>query len=69
MSEIETLKARIDASKGNGLSTAYVREDYEPIGATMIRDLVNSGDYVTQKVRVGVFEYEWRIYKVGHEPN
>jgi hypothetical protein len=62
MSEIEQLKNRIDKSGIEGIPTAQIRDDYEPIGAQMIRDLTASGGYITARVQKGLIDSEWRIF-------
>ena len=68
MSEIEQLKQRIDASGREGVETAHIRDDYEPIGATMIRDLCAVGDYVQRKVPPGGYDQKWKVFKKGNAP-
>lgn len=51
MSEIEQLKQRIDQSLYDGIATSIIRDDYEPIGQMMINDLVQTGEYVTLRVK------------------
>lgn len=63
MAEIDQLKKRIDDSKFEGVPTAHVRDDYEPIGGTMIRDLTASEQYVTIRTKGG-----WRIYNAETVP-
>jgi len=64
MAEIDQLKSRIDNSGMTGIETAIIRDDYEPVGAMMIRGLVDSGAYVTRKTP----DVKWRIFKSGMEP-
>lgn len=64
MSEIEQLKTRIDNAGPAGILTDHVRDDYEPAGDLMMRDLVASGEYVQRKDG-----YAWKIYKRGMEPH
>jgi hypothetical protein len=68
MSEVEQLKTRIDKSGPEGILTKFVRDDYEPAGGLMIRQLVESGDYVTRRAPMNSFDSEWRIFKSGFEP-
>lgn len=69
MSEIETLKARIVKSGSEGIKTAQIRDDYEPIGANMIRDLAATGEFVTRKVRDrSGFGWEWKIFPKEWDP-
>ena len=62
MSEIEQLKKRIDSRGMEGIPTAQIRDDYEPIGVQMIRDLTATGKYITARVQKGWFGSEWRIF-------
>ena len=68
MSELEQLKKRIDSSGTNGILTAHVREDYDPIGDIMMKDLMESGEYVQRKGNLLYNDNQWRIYKKGNEP-
>ncbi len=68
MSEVEQLKRQIDASGREGIETAHIRDDYEPAGAMMIRDICATGDYVQRKVPPGGFDQKWKVFKKGVEP-
>jgi len=68
MSEIDQLKKRINASGPRGIETAFIRDDYDPVGAMMINDLTDSGEYVQHKVPTGAAEQKWKIFKKGTEP-
>lgn len=68
MSELEQLKKRIDDSGLAGIETAHIRDDYEPAGQMMINSLVESGEYVTQKVGLFMGDQKWKIFKAGMEP-
>lgn len=68
MSEIEQLKKRIDDSGTRGVETAFVRDDYEPVGDMMLHDLTASGGYVQRKVPPGSYDQKWTIFKKGMEP-
>jgi hypothetical protein len=68
MSELEQLIKRIDKSGVRGVDTAAIRDDYDPVGAMMIRDLTASGDYVQRKVPPGSWDQTWKIFKKGMEP-
>jgi hypothetical protein len=68
MSEVEQLKERINNSGNDGVLTAHIRDDYEPAGAMMIRDLTSSGEYVQRKTPMHGIEQKWRIFKKGNEP-
>ena len=68
MSEIDQLKKRIDDSGTRGVETAFIRDDYEPVGAMMINDLTASGEYVQRKVPPGMPDQKWKIFKKGTEP-
>ena len=68
MSELDKLKSRIDASKGRGIETATIRDDYAPVGGQMIRELCASGDYVQLEVPFQGYNQRWKIFKKGMEP-
>jgi hypothetical protein len=68
MSELQQLKKRIDASGINGVENAQIREDYEPAGDMMLRELTDSGEYIQRKTPAHSFEQKWRIFKKGNEP-
>lgn len=68
MSELEQLKERIDLSGLCGIETAIIRDDYEPAGDLMIRDLRDSGEYITRKAQPGMYDQKWKIFKKGMEP-
>ena len=68
MSEVEQLKQRIDESGLTGIETARIRDDYEPAGDLMIRQLADSGEYVTRKAPMHSFDAKWKIFKDGMEP-
>lgn len=68
MSEIEQLKKRINDSGWAGVETAHIRDDYEPAGDLMIRQLLDSGEYISRKVPAGMPDQKWKIFKRGTEP-
>lgn len=68
MSELTQLKNRIAASGMQGVKTSQIRDDYEPIGGQMIRDLVDTGEYVTRRIETGVLNFEWRIFTKEWDP-
>lgn len=68
MTELLVLKERIRRAGINGVKTADIREDYEPIGSNMIRDLVATGEYITMRVKKGIMETEWRIFLKSEAP-
>ena len=68
MSELDQLKRRIDDSGMGGIETAIIREDYEPAGDLMIRELTAGGGYVTRKVPPGMYDQKWKIFKAGLAP-
>lgn len=68
MSELDQLKKRIDASGSDGVETAHIREDYEPVGRFLIADLCVKGEYVQRKVPAGGFDQKWKVFKKGTEP-
>jgi hypothetical protein len=68
MSEIDQLKKRIDDSSTRGVETALIRDDYEPVGAAMIRDICAGGEYVQRKVPMGGFDQKWKVFNKGAAP-
>lgn len=68
VSEIDELKKRVDSSGREGVLTAHIRDDYEPAGDMMIRDMTNSGEYVQRKAPMHSSNQKWRIFKKGMEP-
>lgn len=68
MSELQSLKKRIDDSGPLGVENAQIRNDYEPAGDMMLRELTASGEYVQRKTPAHSFEQKWRIFKKGNEP-
>ena len=68
MSELEQLKKRIDKSGSEGVETAYIREDYDPIGDMMMRQLLDSEEYVQRKTPFQSWFAKWRMFKSGNEP-
>jgi len=68
MSEIEQLKKRINDSGMDGIKTAIIRDDYEPAGDMMMRDLCATGDYVQRKTPMHSFDAKWRIFTNCSEP-
>lgn len=70
MSELDQLKQRIIDSQYEGVETAHIREDYEPIGQQMISDICSSGKFISQRSR-GVFDVNdgpWKIWAVEFQP-
>jgi hypothetical protein len=70
VSEIEQLKQRIIDSAYDGVETAHIRDDYEPIGQGMISDLCTSGKFWTQREvgRFGVWDGPWKIWAIEFKP-
>ncbi len=68
MSKLEQLKERVRHSGKCGVATADIRDDYDPIGAMMIQDLCDTGEYVQRKVPPGGFDQVWKVFKKGEEP-
>lgn len=68
MSEVQQLIKRIDESKFDGIPTAHIRDDYEPAGDMMMRDLCADDNYVQRKVPPHSFEQEWRIFNAEFKP-
>ena len=68
MTEIEQLKKRINDSGAEGVKTAYIRDDYEPVGQIMINQLSELGKYVQRKTPAHSFDAKWRIFLKGNEP-
>jgi hypothetical protein len=68
VSELEQLKKRIDDSGIEGIKTAVVRDDYEPAGDMMMRDLCANDNYVQRKTPMHSYEQEWRIFNNDSKP-
>jgi len=68
MSELEQLKERIDKSGFEGVETAIIRDDYEPAGDMMIRQLMESGEYVSRKTPMQSLDATWKVFKASMEP-
>ena len=71
MSEIEQLKQRIKDSGPEGITTAIIKDDYEPAGQMMITGLVNSGEFISRRqVSHGGSDPmgEWKVWAKGFEP-
>ena len=67
MSEMDELKNRIKESSIAGVETAHIRDDHEPIGDLMIRQLTDSGEYVTRK-GYGALDQKWRVFTKENAP-
>ena len=68
MSELEILKNRIKESGPEGVETSIVRDDYEPAGDLMIKQLVCSGDFLTRKTPMHSWNAKWRIFSAEMVP-
>ena len=68
MREIEQLKKRIINSKVEGVLTAEIREDYDPVGERMIQRLLASNEFVSRRTPAHSFDSKWRVFKKGMEP-
>ncbi len=68
MSELDQIKARIDRSGLDGVENAHIREDYEPAGDMILRQLTDSGEYAQYKVPMHDVNAKWKIFKRGNEP-
>lgn len=68
MSDLATLKVRISKAGSAGVKTAQIRDDYEPIGQMLIRDLTATGEYVTMRIKTGMLESEWFIFAKDEAP-
>lgn len=62
MGEIEQLKKRIDDSGPEGITTAAIRDDYEPIGEEMMMHLLATGDYKQRR------DPDWKIFRTDIAP-
>ena len=67
MSEIEQLKTRIDNAGMIGLKTSHIRDDYEPVGDLMIRQLLDSGQYISRKTG-STYDKQWHIFNKRNDP-
>jgi hypothetical protein len=69
MSEIEQLKKRIKDSGYEGITTAIIKDDYEPVGQMMITRLVDSGEFVSRRDNPGIgVTGIWKVWARGFEP-
>jgi len=68
MIELEQLKHRIDESGPDGVATAHIRDDYEPVGDMMLHRLSYEGGYVQRRVPEGRYGWTWKIFKKGFHP-
>jgi hypothetical protein len=68
MSEIEQLKDRINKSGFDGVKTAHIREDYEPVGDMMIRSLCEDHQYVQRRFPMHSLNSEWHIFAKASKP-
>ena len=68
MSDIEQLKRRIEDSGRGGVETAHIRDDYEPVGDMMIKQLTEAGEYITRLSPWNSFDGKWRIFSLDCKP-
>ena len=69
MSEIEQLKKRIIESGHEGIKTAFIRDDYEPIGQQMINDLCDTGNFVSHRTfEGGLMTGPWTVWAKEFAP-
>lgn len=69
MSEIDTLKKRIFERGADGVETAHIRDDYDPIGDMMINVLTESGKFVSRRTMdANGIDGRWKIFPTGLEP-
>lgn len=69
MSELEQLRKRIKDSAYNGITTAHIKDDYEPAGQMMITGLVNSGEFISRRdLPANGVGGDWKIWAKGFEP-
>lgn len=69
MSEIEQLKERINKAAYDGLKTSFIKEDYEPVGQLMISQLVDSGEFVSQRDNRQLPDKPWKVWSKSFAPN
>lgn len=55
--ELATLHTRVLEAGSLGVLTAHIRDDYAPVGDSMIRTLVSSGEFITERWQDG-----WRVF-------
>jgi len=69
MSELEQLKRRIIKREYDGITTAIIKDGYEPAGQMMINALVDSGEFVSRRDngQIGVAG-PWKVWAKGFEP-
>lgn len=68
MTEVDQLKKRIYDSGFEGMSTSMIREDYNPVGAIMLHQLCDTGEYVQRRVPEYDFNSEWKIFYKDVKP-
>ena len=62
MSELNQLKERTIKAGPEGIPTAIIRDDYEPAGDLMIRNLLDSGEFISARICTGTFSSEWKLF-------
>jgi hypothetical protein len=69
MSELKQLEKRIKDSGPEGITTAIIKDHYEPAGQLMITRLVDSGEFISRRdnAQVGVAG-PWKVWAKGFEP-
>ena len=69
MSELDQLKQRIKDSGPEGITTAIIKDDYEPAGEMMIRNLVDSGEFISRRHKpISSDLSQWKVWAKGFEP-
>ena len=69
MSELDQLKQRIKESGPEGIATAIIKDDYEPVGEMMIRSLVDSGEFISRRHKpISSDLSQWKVWAKGFEP-
>jgi hypothetical protein len=67
VSELQQLKDRVNEANFSGLTTAIIKEDYEPAGQMMINQLVESGEYISRRDNFDVGS-PWKVWKKEFAP-
>lgn len=65
MSELDQLKERINSSGPEGIENAIVREDYEPAGDMMLRNLLATNEFIARKGHGRGLDQKWRMKWYG----
>ena len=69
MENVWSVKNRRKDSGYEGITTAIIKDDYEPVGQMMITRLVDSGEFVSRRDNPGIgVTGIWKVWARGFEP-